>query len=239
MMSRVKFGLHMLSLCIAAIVTASLAPGEVIIHDFQDGTFGPWGPAGAPISAAVVADTEPDFDGDLVGILNDPDGGFQTIMSLSTGSTLALLPALHANNIFEWEVDSAEYGGDFLNNHLVFQTNTIEGNPLSGFNVLDGSARFMNNTTEDQLYSYNYNSEGGGEGRAFLNMIDPDQDGILAPGFTFFNIFVIQQVADGQSSTVRYDDFRLRVPEPATTALLAAGAIGLGAVRLRRKFTRS
>jgi hypothetical protein len=207
---------------------ASLSMADVIIHDFQDGTFGPWNPAGAPVIAAVVPDSEPDFAGDRAGLVFDPDGGFQVAMTMTTGPALALLPALHANDTFEWEVDTSSYGGDFLGNHLVFQS----GGSI-GFNVLDGSFNFMAVTNDDQTYSHNY---GAGEGRTILDTIDPDHDGdIFEHGFEFFNIHIIQQVADNQNSSVAYDNIRLtgEIPEPSCTLLLMTS--GVAAVLQRRK----
>jgi hypothetical protein len=231
MSSNYRLGAFLLSLCAAAFGSTSVCKAETIIHDFQNGTFGPFNVQGAPVVGAVVADNEPDFAGDLVGFISDPDGGFQTVMQMTTGGTLALLPALHANDTIEWEVDSATYTGDFANNHVVFQSN----DPI-GFNVLDGSAQFMSVTTADQTYRHTY---GTGEGRTILNTIDPDHDGdINEHGFTFFNIFIIQQAGDGQSSALAYDDIRLTtlVPEPTSVMLFVLGSVLAIATRSRGRF---
>jgi hypothetical protein len=207
----------------AAVMGVCPAGADYMLHDFQDGTFGPFNLEGAPIVGAVIADNEPDFVGDRAALINDPNGGFQVVLVYPNATSI--LPQLHANDTIEWEVDSATYTGDFVNNFVVFQSN----DPI-GFNVLDGSNQFMNITTADQTYTHNY---GAGEGRTILNTIDPDHDGdINEHGFTFFNVFVIQQAGDGQSSTLGYDDFRLTgevIPEPTSVVLLAlASAFVIG-----------
>lgn len=224
-MSSIKrVGLLVVSFCALILITVSANSAELLIHNFDDGTFGPFSPSGAPVTAFVVPDGEPDYVGDRVGLIDDPRGGFQVVMQITTGGALALLPALHAHDTIEWEVDSATYTGDFLNNFVVFQTHDgSQSPPGPGFTVLDGSARFMNATTADQTYSHNYKTGNGG---VFLDTIDPDKDGdIFEHGYTFFNIFIIQQVGDGQTSTVGYDNFRLTaVPEPTSAMLLLVGA---------------
>lgn len=224
--------------CLVAIVATPVAQADFIIHDFQDGTFGPW-TVGGGLTSGVGPDSEPDFAGDQVGFVSDPSPSFQTVLQISTsGVNGALLQALHANDTIEWEVDAASYGGDFLNNHVVFQTNLPA--PLGGFNVLAGSARGFAATTDDQLYSYNFDLDGDGEGRAILNAIDPDKDGFIEAGLSM-NIFIIQQAGGSTANAVAYDDFILRrvIPEPSSVVLLGTGAILAGVVGCRRRSRRS
>jgi hypothetical protein len=225
-----------LSLIVGAAAVAGLAvsaSAQVLISDFQSGTFDTVfvNSGDARITNAAVVSGN-DGAGDFAATITAepapapaPQNQFVPVLRFNAANFLA---EFHANDSIEFELESVNYTGDFLNTFVVFQANGGVG-----FVTLNGSAQFSENGATDVAYAYNYELEGDGQGRTILDTIDSDRDGTLDDGFTFFNVFLVQQVGNGETSTVVYDDIRLTViPEPATAGLI--GLAGLGLLRRRR-----
>ena len=203
------------------LATPGAASGQIIMADFNSNTGVFTVSDGASSSQLANGALTVMTTGGFKNILHDsflPRTGTSTPNAELTASDLAANPFIE----WDWRSDDAGSSGDFIGNHLVFNTDV---NGLN-YKVLQDSFSFIP-PNADTTGTHTYDVRRDAAGFSAL------QDWIAGEG-TYFQIFVVQQTTDNQPSVVHYGEFRA-VPEPGTGLALAAFGTVLLAKRRRRR----